>query len=57
MKRLLMLLAIAGVRFAARLQKNNDTPDSVHEIWHMQKNLRGDEPVWLLADIRQTVLH
>lgn len=50
-------LAIASVRFTGQLRENNGTPENVDEIWHVQKNLRDDKSVWLLAGIQQSVLH
>jgi len=50
-------LAIASVRFTGQLRENNGTPDSVDEIWHVQKNLSDDKSVWLLSGIQQTTLH
>lgn len=50
-------LAIASVRFTGQLRENNGTPQSVDEIWHVQKNLRDNKSVWLLAGIQQTALH
>ncbi|MDD2914507.1 MAG: Tim44-like domain-containing protein [Gallionella sp.] len=50
-------LAIASVRFTGQLRENNGTPESVDEIWHVQKNLRDNKSVWLLAGIQQTTLH
>jgi predicted lipid-binding transport protein (Tim44 family) len=63
-------LAIASVRFTGQVRENNGTPEaiqagmphsgnsqSVDEIWHVQKNLRDDKSVWLLAGIQQTTLH
>ena len=49
-------LAIASMRFTGQLSENNGTPDSVNEIWHVQKNLRDDKSVWLLAGIQQSTL-
>ena len=49
--------AIASVRFTGQLRENNGTPESVDEIWHVQKNLKDDKSVWLLAGIQQTTLH
>jgi len=50
--------AIASVRFTGQLRENNGAPETVDEIWHVQKNLRDDKSVWLLAGIQQTtVLH
>lgn len=50
-------LAIASVRFSGQLRENNGAPESIDEIWHVQKNLRDDKSVWLLAGIQQTTLH
>jgi predicted lipid-binding transport protein (Tim44 family) len=50
-------MALASVRFTGQLRENNGAPDSVDEIWHVQKNLRDDKAVWLLAGIQQTTLH
>ncbi len=50
-------LAIASVRFTGQLRENNGTPENVDEIWHVQKNLKDDKSVWLLAGIQQTTLH
>lgn len=49
-------LAIASVRFTGQLSENNGTPENVDEIWHVQKNLRDDKSVWLLAGIQQTAV-
>ena len=49
--------AIASVRFTGQLSENNGMPENVDEIWHVQKNLRDEKSVWLLAGIQQTVLH
>ena len=48
-------LAITSVRFTGQLRENNGAPESVDEIWHVQKNLRDDKAVWLLSGIQQTV--
>jgi len=50
-------MAIASVRFTGQLCENNGTPENVDEVWHVQKNLRDDKSVWLLAGIQQTVLN
>jgi predicted lipid-binding transport protein (Tim44 family) len=50
-------LAIASVRFTGQLRENNGTAENVDEIWHVQKNLKDDNSVWLLAGIQQTTLH
>ena len=49
--------AIASVRFTGQLCENNGTPETVDEIWHVQKNLLDQKSVWLLAGIQQTTLH
>lgn len=50
-------IAIASVRFTGQLSENNGAPESVDEVWHVQKDLGDDKSVWLLAGIQQTVLH
>ena len=50
-------IAIASVRFTGQLTENNGVPETIDEIWHVQKNLRDDKAVWLLAGIQQTTLH
>ncbi len=49
--------AIASVRFTGQLSENNGIPESVDEIWHVQKNLKDANSVWMLSGIQQTVLH
>jgi predicted lipid-binding transport protein (Tim44 family) len=49
--------AIASVRFTGQLSENNGAPETVDEMWHVQKNLKDDKSVWLLAGIEQTTLH
>jgi len=49
--------AIASVRFTGQLRENDGAPESIDEIWHVQKDLRDDKSVWLLAGIQQTTLH
>lgn len=48
--------AIASVRFTGQLRENDGAPESIDEIWHVQKDLRDDKSVWLLAGIQQTTL-
>jgi predicted lipid-binding transport protein (Tim44 family) len=50
-------LAIASVRFSGQLSENNGPAENVDEIWHVQKNLRDDSSVWLLAGIQQITAH
>ena len=48
-------LAIASVRFNGQLRESPDkSPEAFDEIWHVQKNLKDRESVWLLAGIQQT---
>lgn len=49
--------AVASVRMTGQLRENNGAPESFDEIWHVQKNLKDDKSVWLLAGIQQTSLH
>ena len=46
---------IASVRFVAQLRENNGMLEDVDEVWHVQKNLRDPNAVWLLAGIQQSV--
>jgi len=50
-------MAIASVRFTGQLSENNGAPENIDEVWHVQKNLRDEKSVWLLAGIQQTTLH
>ncbi|HEY5994822.1 MAG TPA: Tim44-like domain-containing protein [Gallionellaceae bacterium] len=45
--------AIASVRMTGQLRENNGAPENFDEVWHVQKNLRDDKAVWLLAGIQQ----
>jgi len=47
---------IASVRFTGQLRENNGVPETVDEIWNVQKNLRDEKSVWLLAGIQQTTI-
>jgi predicted lipid-binding transport protein (Tim44 family) len=49
-------IAIASVRFTGQLSENNGAPENINEVWHVQKNLREEKSVWLLAGIQQTTL-
>ena len=46
-------IAIASVRLSGQLVENGAAPEHFDEIWHVQKNLRDDKAVWLLAGIQQ----
>lgn len=47
-------LAIASVHFNGQLREGADTsPETFDEIWHVQKNLKDPDSVWLLAGIQQ----
>ncbi len=46
-------VAIASVRMSGQIRENNGTPENFDEIWHVQKNLKDDRAVWLLAGIQQ----
>lgn len=46
-------LAIASVRLSGQLRENSDAAVNFDEIWHVQKNLKEDKAVWLLAGIQQ----
>ncbi len=45
--------AIASVRMSGQLRENNVTPEYFNEIWNVQKSLKDDKSVWLLAGIQQ----
>jgi predicted lipid-binding transport protein (Tim44 family) len=48
-------LAIASVRFNGQLREMPDkSPEVFDETWHVQKNLKDPESVWLLSGIQQT---
>ncbi|MGH8761805.1 MAG: Tim44 domain-containing protein [Nitrosospira sp.] len=47
-------LAIASVHFNGQLREGAGTsPEAFDEIWHVQKNLKDPDSVWLLAGIQQ----
>jgi predicted lipid-binding transport protein (Tim44 family) len=46
-------IAIASVRLSGQLRENNGAPEHFDEIWHVQKDLKDDKSVWLLAGIQQ----
>ena len=46
-------MAIASVRLTGQVRENGGTPENFDEIWHVQKNLKDDKSVWLLAGIQQ----
>lgn len=45
--------AIASVRMSGQLRENNGSPEKFDEVWHVQKNLKDDQSVWLLSGIQQ----
>jgi predicted lipid-binding transport protein (Tim44 family) len=45
--------AIASVRMTGQLRENNGAAENFDEIWHVQKNLKDDKAVWLMAGIQQ----
>lgn len=47
---------IASVRFTGQLSENNNTPENVDEIWHIQKYTKEANAPWLLAGIQQANL-
>lgn len=48
---------IASVRFTGQLRENKGEPESVDEVWHVQKDLRDSNATWLLAGIQQITIH
>lgn len=49
-------LMVASVRFTGLLRENDSAPESVDEIWHVQRNPDNPKSSWLLAGIQQTNL-
>jgi len=46
--------AIASVRFTGQMRELPDgEPDAFDEVWHVEKNLKDPDSVWLLAGIQQ----
>lgn len=45
--------AIASVRMSGELSENKGAAESFDEVWHVQKSLRDDKALWLLAGIQQ----
>ena len=46
--------AIASVRFNGQLRESpQSSPEAFDEVWHVQKNIKDPESVWLLAGIQQ----
>ncbi|MEW5904523.1 MAG: Tim44-like domain-containing protein [Pseudomonadota bacterium] len=46
-------LAVASVRLSGQLRENNGAPENFDEVWHVQKDLKDEKSVWLLAGIQQ----
>jgi len=47
-------LAVASVRFNGQLRQGSEgEPEDFDEIWHVQKDLKDADSVWLLAGIQQ----
>ncbi|SFN26174.1 Predicted lipid-binding transport protein, Tim44 family [Nitrosospira briensis] len=46
--------AIASVRFNGQLRESpQSSPEAFDEVWHVQKNIKDPDSVWLLAGIQQ----
>jgi predicted lipid-binding transport protein (Tim44 family) len=45
--------SIASVRVSGQLRENDGAPEDFSEVWHVQKDLRDEKSVWLLAGIQQ----
>lgn len=45
--------AIASVHMTGQLSENRGSPEIFDEVWHVQKDMRDDNAVWLLAGIQQ----
>ena len=47
------VFTVASVRFTGQLSENNGTPESIDEVWNIQKHLHDENAKWLLAGIQQ----
>lgn len=47
------VFSLASVRFYGQLSENGGAPESIDEVWFIQKHLHNDEAKWLLAGIKQ----
>ena len=47
------VFSLASVRFYGQLSENGGAPESIDEVWFIQKHLHNDEARWLLAGIKQ----
>jgi predicted lipid-binding transport protein (Tim44 family) len=45
--------AIASVRMSGQLRENSGAPENFDEVWHVQKDTRDNQAVWLLSGIQQ----
>ncbi len=45
--------AIASVRMSGQLRENNTATENFDEVWHVQKDVRDQNAVWLLSGIQQ----
>ncbi|MDI1361502.1 TIM44-like domain-containing protein [Methylotenera sp.] len=50
------VFSVASVRFTGQLSENGGTPESIDEVWNIQKHLHDENAKWLLAGIQQTNL-
>lgn len=50
-------VSIASVRFTGLLRENNNAPEAIDEIWHVQRNTLDPKAGWLLSGIQQTNLN
>jgi len=49
--------SVASVHFSGELRENDGLIDHVDEIWNLQRDLRDDKAVWLLAGIQQAAVN
>lgn len=49
--------SVASVHFSGELRENEGLIDNVDEIWNLQRDLRDDKAVWLLAGIQQAAIN
>lgn len=47
------VFSLASVRFSGELVENGGVPESIDEVWFIQKHLHNHDAKWLLAGIKQ----
>lgn len=49
--------SVASVHFSGELRENDGLIDHVDEIWNLQRDLRDDKALWLLAGMQQAAVN